>query len=162
LDYNFALARKLQQLMNAKKLTLTTAESCTLGGLAKAIGSCPGASNFFGYGYISYSNAAKMSLLNVPADTLEHHGAVSEECVLAMSRGALAHSQANVAISISGIAGPDGGSDEKPVGTVWLAWVDDQGQQSTQLKHFHSGRKHVQQECVEAALISLIAWAKQR
>ena len=111
--------------LTASGATLATAESCTGGWIAKAITDVPGSSAVLGYGIVSYSNAAKESLLGVRAETLAEHGAVSEAVVREMAEGALALSGANYSIAVSGIAGPDGGTAEKPVGTVWIAYADD-------------------------------------
>lgn len=102
---------------------LSTAESCTGGWIAKSITDIPGSSAGFAYGVVSYSNGAKESLLGVQNQTLEEHGAVSEPVVEEMAKGVLNLSGADIAIAVSGVAGPDGGSDEKPVGTVWFAWA---------------------------------------
>jgi len=107
-----------------KKLTMTTAESCTGGLLASKITALAGASQVFEAGYVTYSNKMKNKMLSVPQTTLDNYGAVSKETVLAMAKGALSHSGADVVLAVSGIAGPTGGTQEKPLGTVWLAWGD--------------------------------------
>lgn len=114
------LVEQLSTLLNQKKLTLVTAESCTGGLLASAITHRAGASAIFDRGFITYSNQSKTELLNVPTQTLQHYGAVSTETAEAMALGALKNSAASLAISITGIAGPDGGSTEKPVGLVYF------------------------------------------
>jgi nicotinamide-nucleotide amidase len=101
---------------------VATAESCTGGWIAKALTDVPGSSGCFGYGIVSYSNGAKESMLGVKSRTLAEHGAVSEPVVREMAQGTLRLSGADIAVAVSGIAGPDGGSDDKPVGTVWFAW----------------------------------------
>ena len=103
--------------------SVALAESCTGGWIAKALTDVSGSSQCFGYGIVSYSNEAKASVLGVPADSLASHGAVSEIVVCEMAKGALALSGADFAIAVSGIAGPDGGTEDKPVGTVWFAWA---------------------------------------
>ncbi|MGI9232195.1 MAG: CinA family protein [Woeseiaceae bacterium] len=108
--------------LTAAGKTVATAESCTGGWIAKAITDVPGSSDVFAYGIVSYSNGAKALLLGVDTAALEENGAVSAEVVEAMASGALKLSGADIAVAVSGIAGPDGGSDEKPVGTVWFAW----------------------------------------
>lgn len=118
------LSAKLVETLNARHLSVASAESCSGGWIAKAITDVPGSSGCFGYGLVSYSNAAKQSLLGVPAQTLDRAGAVSEDTVLAMAEGALAASGADISIAVSGIAGPGGGTPEKPVGTVWFAWAE--------------------------------------
>ncbi|MET0088205.1 MAG: nicotinamide-nucleotide amidase [Sedimenticola sp.] len=116
------LSLKLGERLAAKGLVMVTAESCTGGWVAKALTDIAGSSGCFDRGFITYSNEAKQDMLGVARETLEHHGAVSEPTVREMVLGALANSRGDVAVAISGIAGPGGGSDEKPVGTVCLAW----------------------------------------
>ena len=111
----------VSELLTAGK-TVATAESCTGGWIAKAITDVPGSSQCFAYGVVSYSNAAKESILRVNSTTLAGHGAVSEKTVCEMAEGVLDLSGADLSVSVSGIAGPDGGSDEKPLGTVWFGW----------------------------------------
>jgi nicotinamide-nucleotide amidase len=133
---------------------LTTAESCT-GGLMGA--TCPelaGSSNWFERGFVSYSNAAKCELLGVDAALIDAHGAVSEPVVRAMAVGALAHSRAQVAVAVTGVAGPSGGSAAKPVGTVWLAWATPTGVTS-EVQHFAGDRAAVRQATVQHALARL-------
>jgi len=150
-----ALATAVVDGLIARRLTVATAESCTGGWIAKAITDVAGSSACFGYGVVSYSNAAKTRLLNVGAQTLADSGAVSEATVREMAEGVLELSAANVAVAVSGIAGPEGGSDEKPVGTVWLAWsVADAGKASTdtELHHFSGDRATVRALTVRVAL----------
>lgn len=108
-------------LLKKEKKTLSTAESCTGGSVAARITSVSGSSEYFKGGIVAYSNEVKMNLLHVSADTLEKHGAVSEETVIEMAKGAMNALKTDCAISTSGIAGPGGGTKEKPVGTVWIA-----------------------------------------
>jgi len=110
------------ELITADK-RLSTAESCTGGWIAKSLTDISGSSQCFGYGVVSYSNGAKESLLGVAAATLREHGAVSEAVVREMATGVLNLSGADFSVAVSGVAGPDGGSEEKPVGTVWLGWA---------------------------------------
>lgn len=117
------IALDLVQSLIAAGKTVATAESCTGGWIAKVLTDVPGSSASFGYGIVSYSNGAKESLLGVSPETLREHGAVSEAAVREMASGAINLSGADLAVAVSGIAGPDGGSAEKPVGTVWLAWA---------------------------------------
>ncbi len=117
------LAGALVSELTSTGKTVATAESCTGGWIAKTITDIAGSSAVFGFGVVSYSNEAKTSLLDVSASTIDRHGAVSEAVVREMATGVLAKSGAQIAIAVSGIAGPDGGSDEKPVGTVWFAWA---------------------------------------
>lgn len=117
-----SLAKHVLAKLTADNLTITTAESCTGGLIASLLTREAGASSVFEAGFITYSNAMKTNLLGVPEPLLTQYGAVSQEVVIAMAQGALASSSADIVIAVTGIAGPDGGSDEKPVGTVWLAW----------------------------------------
>lgn len=117
-----AVSQALVADLVASGKTLTTAESCTGGWIAKAVTDIPGGSAVFGFGVVSYSNRAKESLLGVANATLEEHGAVSEATVREMAEGAVNLSGADLGLAVSGIAGPDGGSADKPVGTVWFAW----------------------------------------
>ena len=121
---NSALVRQLAQILLAKKLIMASAESCTGGWIAQSLTALAGSSEWFDTGFVTYSNEAKQRLLAVPSScfAVDGPGAVSEETVLAMTRGAIDNSRANVAVAVSGIAGPDGGSEDKPVGTVWIAW----------------------------------------
>ena len=116
------LAITLVGELNRKNKAVATAESCSGGWIAKALTDVPGSSGCFGYGIVSYSNGAKESILGVMNRTLAEHGAVSEPVVREMAEGALKLSGADISVAVSGVAGPDGGSDEKPVGTVWFAW----------------------------------------
>ena len=115
------LEEKVGELLKAKKLSLSTAESCTGGGIAALITSVPGSSEYFNGSIVAYSNEIKMSLLHVSAETLEKHGAVSRETVTEMVKGAMKALKTDCAVATSGIAGPEGGTSEKPVGTVWIA-----------------------------------------
>lgn len=118
-----ALSEELVAQLIAAGKTVATAESCTGGWIAKAITDIPGSSAVFEYGIVSYSNSAKASLLGVDSATLEAHGAVSEATVREMAEGVVTLSGAEIGLAVSGIAGPDGGSADKPVGTVWFAWT---------------------------------------
>ena len=118
-----ALSEALVGELLAAGKTVATAESCTGGWIAKSITDISGSSGCFAYGLVSYSNGAKESLLGVSPATLEEHGAVSDAVVREMAQGALSLSGADVAAAVSGVAGPDGGSEEKPVGMVWFAWA---------------------------------------
>jgi nicotinamide-nucleotide amidase len=134
---------------------LTTAESCTGGWVAKTITDIAGSSAVFAYGVVSYSNGAKESLLGVKNSTLEANGAVSEPVVEEMAKGALRLSGADIAVAVSGIAGPDGGTDEKPVGTVWFAWATRgvKGEHlATSCEHFSGDRDLVRELTVAHAL----------
>lgn len=117
---NEALVAELAERLGARGWRLATAESCTGGLLAAACTGRAGSSEWFERGFITYSNAAKTELLGVPATLIDEHGAVSAEVACAMAEGALAHSPADLALAVTGIAGPGGGAPDKPVGTVWL------------------------------------------
>ena len=134
---------------------VTTAESCTGGGIAEAITRVPGSSAWFEVGYVTYSNIQKTQLLGVPAGLFEQVGAVSREVVEAMVRGARERSGARFAVAVSGVAGPDGGSAEKPVGTVWLAWAEG-AQVFTRHEIFAGDRDAVRRQTVRAALDGLL------
>lgn len=123
LDRLKELVLQVSDTLNQLKLKLTTAESCTGGGLGYWLTSVPGSSAWFDRGFITYSNAAKIEMLDVNEETLATEGAVSEMAAREMAEGARAHSESDLSISITGIAGPDGGTHEKPVGTVWIAWT---------------------------------------
>lgn len=115
------LEEEIGELLKSKNLSLSTAESCTGGGIAALVTSVPGSSEYFNGGIVAYSNEVKISLLHVSADTLERHGAVSQETVIEMVKGAMKALKTDCAVATSGIAGPGGGTSEKPVGTVWIA-----------------------------------------
>jgi nicotinamide-nucleotide amidase len=119
----YVLSEQVGAALRGRGWTLVTAESCTGGWIAKAITDVPGSSAWFEQGFVTYSDAAKMDLLAVQAVTLQGHGAVSSNTVSEMAQGALTRSRAHLAVAVSGIAGPDGGTVNKPVGTVWLAWA---------------------------------------
>ncbi len=134
---------------------VATAESCTGGWIAKSITDIPGSSAVFAYGIVSYSNGAKESILGVKNATLEQHGAVSKRVVEEMVDGALHLSGADIAVAVSGIAGPDGGTDDKPVGTVWFAWAVRDGANAlidTHCEHFSGDRELVRELTVAHAL----------
>ena len=154
------LAVKLGAALRARNQLLVTAESCTGGWIAKELTDIAGSSAWFERGFITYSNAAKQDLLDVPESCLVNHGAVSAEAVTAMARGALARSQADIAIAVSGIAGPAGGSPEKPVGTVWLAWAIAH-EITTRQYCFDGDRDKVRYQAVIAALEGLDALLNQ-
>lgn len=150
------LAATLGQLLKARTATVTVAESCTGGGIGAAITSVPGSSQWFEAGFITYSNAAKQRWLQVDAGLIDRCGAVSAEVAQAMAAGALAQAGANYAVAVSGVAGPEGGSDEKPVGTVWLAWTSRGGRLSSKLYRFKGDRDSVRQQSVAHALQGLL------
>jgi nicotinamide-nucleotide amidase len=155
-------ARALLDLCRARKLTIATAESCTGGLVAATLTEIPGSSDVFERGFVTYSDAAKAAMLGVPTLVLQRFGAVSRETAEAMARGALAHSPADLAISITGIAGPGGGSPGKPVGLVHFAAAARGGRLMHQECKFGDiGRAHVRQVSVLQALAMLHALAEQ-
>jgi nicotinamide-nucleotide amidase len=138
---------------------VATAESCTGGWIAKTLTDIAGSSQWFVEGFVTYSNESKVQRLGVPLAVLEKQGAVSEATVRAMAAGALRRSKAQVAIAVTGIAGPDGGSPGKPVGTVWLGWATRRGRTirvATKLKHFRGNRDAVRRKTVQVALQGLL------
>lgn len=142
-----ALAKKLGERLKAAKAALVTAESCTGGWAAQVVTSVSGSSEWFERGFVSYSNAAKQELLGVQAETLARHGAVSEETAREMALGALARAKATHALAITGVAGPSGGSRDKPVGTVCFAWADAAGCRSETVR-FSGDREAVRRQSV--------------
>lgn len=151
-DHLLQLSQRLGEQLQQRNWRIATAESCTGGGVAAAITAIPGSSAWFEYGIVSYANSAKEKLLGVSSETLAHDGAVSEAVVIEMARGVLALSGADIAVAISGVAGPSGGSPEKPVGTVWFAWAMATGEIKTELKRFDGDRAEVQERAVVWAL----------
>lgn len=157
-DEDARLADRLGRLLSTAKLTITTAESCTGGLVAGAITDIAGSSEWFEQGVVTYSNEAKHELLGVEQKIFDTHGAVSRACVDAMANGALLKSGADIAIAVSGIAGPGGATEGKPVGTVWLCWAwADKKLCDAELFHFAGNRQQVRQLAVLAALHGTIA-----
>ncbi|ACO79998.1 CinA-related protein [Azotobacter vinelandii CA] len=149
------LAVELGESLRALGAQASTAESCTGGGIAEAITRIPGSSAWFEAGYVTYSDRQKNVQLGVPSELLERFGAVSREVVEVMARGAQARSGARYAVAVSGVAGPDGGSPETPVGTVWLAWADGERLFAVR-QQFPGDRGEVRRRTVQAALAGLI------
>ncbi len=135
-----ALSERLGHSLWAKGRLLCVAESCTGGGLAEAMTAISGSSNWFECGWVTYTNAAKTRLLGVAPGVFEEYGAVSAECVSAMTVGALARADADYSVAISGVAGPGGGSADKPVGTVWIAWRYQSGRNESVGESAFAGR----------------------
>lgn len=150
-------AAELARRLNARRLKMATAESCTGGGIAYVLTEIIGASDWFERGFVTYSNDAKMEMLGVAAATLDRHGAVSEATVLEMARGALIRSRADVSVAVSGVAGPGGGSADKPVGTVWIAWAQGPDWSRAERFLFNGDRGAVRDATIEAAVEGLIA-----
>jgi len=150
------LVAELAQLLSARGEMLVTAESCTGGWVAKVCTDLAGSSVWFERGFVTYSNRAKQDMLGVSSDTLAVFGAVSEQTVLEMAAGALANSAAGWSLAISGVAGPGGGSPDKPVGTVWLAWAGPGGWRTSECWVFDGDRDAVRRQAVQRSLAVLV------
>ncbi|MEW5249295.1 CinA family protein [Microbulbifer sp. 2201CG32-9] len=157
-----ALGEELDRL----QWRVTAAESCTGGAIAAAITSVAGASQWFDGSVVSYANRIKQNLLSVSQRDLEQLGAVSEEVARQMASGVLALMDANIAVAVSGIAGPDGGTEDKPVGTVWIALASSQGQEPVSIDarcfHFHGDRSRIQELTVAEALAMMLALVRRQ
>lgn len=150
-----ALARKVGEALKAKGAKLVTAESCTGGWVAMALTAVAGSSDWFERGYVTYSNAAKREDLDVAEATLARHGAVSEQTAREMAAGALRKGGGQVALAITGVAGPTGGTPAKPVGTVCFAWTDG-SKMVSETKRFDGDREHVRRQSVERSLQGIL------
>lgn len=155
-DELLQLAHTLGQKLHARGWMLATAESCTGGWVAQVITAIPGSSAWFDRGFVTYSNRAKQDMLGVNAATLDAHGAVAEETVREMASGALANSEAQISVAISGIAGPGGGSPKKPVGTVCIGWAMKDAAPLSTTCRLSGDREEVRSRAVAAALRGLI------
>jgi nicotinamide-nucleotide amidase len=151
-----SLARRIGVRLKKRNLKLATAESCTGGWIAQTVTSVSGSSGWFDRGFVTYSNEAKKELLGVRGWTLSRHGAVSLETAKEMAAGALARSRAQVAIAVTGVAGPGGGTKAKPVGTVCFAWSRKRGAMESLVRHFRGGRESVRRQSVAFALKGLL------
>lgn len=149
----FDLAEKLISTLKKRGYMMATAESCTGGLISAAITAKAGASAVFDRGFVTYSNDAKMDLLGVPEQILDKHGAVSTLTAEAMVKGALENSKATLALAVTGIAGPDGGSDEKPVGLVYIGYGMRDGQVKVARHDFTGGREEIRMQAVKQALM---------
>ncbi|MCP4470435.1 MAG: CinA family protein [Gammaproteobacteria bacterium] len=150
-----ALTQRLATRLLAKQQSACTAESCTGGLIAKTFTDLAGSSDWFERGFVTYSNAAKSEMLGVPPSVIEDYGAVSEAVATAMASGALRHSAADYAVAVTGVAGPGGGSDEKPVGTVWIA-VASKHRANARLHRFDGDRQAVREATLQAAMEALL------
>ncbi len=155
------LAQQLGDKLFAQQASVSTAESCTGGGIAEAITRIAGSSAWFEVGFVTYSNQQKTRVLKVAESDLQRHGAVSQAVVEAMARGAQQLAGAQYAVAVSGVAGPGGGSPNKPVGTVWIAWAQGVQVQSG-CWHFAGDRQAVRQQTVQAALAGLLCVVEGR
>ncbi|MDQ2994543.1 MAG: CinA family protein [Pseudomonadota bacterium] len=149
-------ALHLTEVFTAAQLMVSTAESCTGGGIAAAITTIPGSAAVFDSGFVTYSNDAKQRLLGVKPVTLSSFGAVSEQTAIEMAEGALANSNADISVSVTGIAGPDGGTPDKPVGTVWFAFARRGQPTRAILQHFEGDRAAVRSQAVLFALSNVL------
>lgn len=150
------MAERAGRLLLERKMFLVTAESCTGGSLAEIITRIPGSSHWFERGFVTYSNESKQELLGVDAESLNRYGAVSEEAAQAMAEGALTNSHAHISVAITGIAGPEGGTPDKPVGTVYIAWAGRGMTPRTVQTIFQGDRLLVRQQSCALALQGLI------
>ena len=151
-----ALSAQVGAVLKAHGLMIATAESCTGGGIAEAITRIPGSSAWFDRGFVTYSYEAKVDLLGVKRESLVDHGAVSAETVHDMVDGAISRSRAQVAVAVTGIAGPEGGMPGKPVGTVWFAWKFPKKPIFSEVCHFAGDRVAVRQQTVAHALTHIL------
>jgi len=149
------LVEQLAAALKARNQMMATAESCTGGLIAGACTEVSGSSDWFERGFVTYSNAAKSELLGIPAALIHDHGAVSEQVARAMAAGAVAHAHAHWSVAVTGVAGPTGGTTEKPVGTVWFGWATPAGV-DTEHQHFNGDRATVRQATVTHALAGLL------
>ena len=156
------LATLVGARLKARGWVLATAESCTGGWVAQAITSISGSSAWFDRGFVTYTNQAKQDMLGVLPATLDRHGAVSEQTALEMAVGAIAHSTGDIALSVTGVAGPSGGTPEKPVGMVCFAWALKDGQCRTITRHFGGDRESVRRQSVIAALQGVLESLEDR
>lgn len=155
----FDLAVRVGNALRQRAWMLTTAESCTGGWVGACVTMVGGSSQWYDRGFITYSNSAKMQMLGVREETLRVHGAVSEATVAEMAQGALVRSNAQIAVSISGVAGPTGGTPDKPVGSVCIGWASREGQLRTCIVHFDGDRDAVRRQSVIAALEGVVELA---
>ncbi len=152
----YQLAEQVGAALKSRALMLATAESCTGGWVGAAITAVPGSSDWYERGFITYAYVAKREMLGVKSKTLQKFGAVSEQTISEMVAGALAASYAHVAVAVSGTAGPAGGTPEKPVGTVCLAWAIRGGEPIVETRHFEGDRDAVRRQSVERALVGVL------
>ncbi len=150
------LVEKLSTMLKEKGMKMATAESCTGGLLAAAMTYRPGSSEVFDSGFVTYSNEAKTSLLKVPEQMITMNGAVSAQTAEAMARGAVNNPQANIAVSITGVAGPGGGSENKPVGLVYIGYAIEDGKKGSVECHFEGSREEIRAQAATTALQKLI------
>ncbi|MCK6262318.1 CinA family protein [Vibrio sp. ZSDE26] len=161
MESHLLLSQQLGQLLLKTNHIMATAESCTGGGVATAITDVAGSSAWFDRAFVTYSNEAKMEMLGVKSQTLDLYGAVSEPIVLEMVNGALVNSKATIAVSISGIAGPGGATEDKPVGTVCFAWANNIDWRKVETKYFDGDRASVRSQAITYALQVVIEYLSE-
>lgn len=152
----YEVAGRVGDVLRARSLSMAAAESCTGGWIGQAVTMVPGSSRWFDRGFVTYTNEAKQEMLGVSAETLKKSGAVSEAAVKEMVLGALRSSRAQVAVAVSGVAGPDGGTPKKPVGTVCIAWCRAGGEAVARTQRFQGDRDSVRRQTVIAALEGIV------
>ena len=158
----YGLAEQVGEALKARALMLVTAESCTGGWISEAVTMVPGSSDWFERGFVTYTYISKREMLGVKEGTLATHGAVAEEVVREMVKGALARSHAQVAVAVSGVAGPSGGTPGKPVGTVCFAWGATRASPRSGTQRFAGDRAAVRRQAVEHALQGVLALLARR
>jgi len=146
------VAARVARLLEARGVRLATAESCTGGWISKSLTDIPGSSDWFEYGFVTYSNEAKETMLGVEPAIIEEHGAVSREVAVEMAIAARVVSEADLAVAVTGIAGPGGGTEDKPVGTVWFAWHGPERRAAARVEAFSGDRAAIRRQAVIAAL----------
>jgi len=151
-----AVADRVARLLEARGVCLATAESCTGGWISKSLTDIPGSSAWFEYGFVTYGNNAKETMLGVEAELIEAHGAVSREVAAAMAVAARVVSGADLAVAVTGVAGPDGGTEDKPVGTVWFAWDGPERRVATRVEALHGDREAIRRQTVIMALQGIL------
>ena len=151
------LAADLGGKLKAMKRSVATVESCTGGGIARMITAVPGSSQWFERGFVTYSNAAKVEMVGVERELIESHGAVSLEVAVAMAEGGIRFSHADYCIAVTGVAGPEGGTEQKPVGTVCFAWAGTEQKPVSEQNHFDGDRHAIREQSVAHALTRLLA-----
>ncbi|MCC6534904.1 MAG: CinA family protein [Burkholderiales bacterium] len=158
----YRLAARVGRALKRKERMIASAESCTGGWIGEAITMVPGSSGWFERGFITYTYISKREMLGVKPSSLARHGAVSEQVVREMAQGALARSHAQVSVAVSGVAGPSGGTPDKPVGTVCFAWGVKRGAVRTETRRFRGDRDTVRKRCVTHALRGVLAMLAER
>lgn len=156
INYNYALSKKLNQMLFDSGLKITFAETFTGGAVCQNFTSVTGAAEVLECSYICYSKQSAIDLLHVPSDIIDRYKMASKECATAMAKGALARTGSQIAVGITGIAGPTGGTAEKPIGTVWVALIDHKGKQKNFNLKLDGGRKNIRRKTIQKVLISVI------